>query len=84
MKTQIPYNSLEKNWMENVIKEDEIIKYMENGKDFINEHKIWEKIEKNKDPEPGRIRDIMRKSLAVETLMPDETAALLNVDDEDL
>lgn len=84
MKTQLSYDSSEKNWMENVIKEDEIIRFMENGKDFINEHEIWEKIQKNMAPEPKRIMDIMQKSLAVETLMPDETAALLNVEDEDL
>ncbi len=84
MNAKLSYDSTEKNWMKNVIKEDEITKYMENGKDFIDEEEIWKKIERNKAPEPQKVRDILQKSLAVETLEPDETAALLNVEDEEL
>ena len=73
-----------KSWIESRIKEDEITKYMENGKDFINDEEIWEKIEKNKNPDPSWIREIFQKSLEIETLTPDETAALINVDDLDL
>lgn len=89
MSVQLAYDlsKTEKEWMENVIKENESTRYMENGKDFINDEEIWEELRKNRKPEPQRIRDILRKSLAadiVEILKPDETAALLNVEDEEL
>lgn len=74
----------EKSWMDMVIKEGEITKYMENGKDFINDEEIWEKLRKNQNPDPSRIREILQKSLSIETLTPDETAALLNVKDPEL
>ncbi len=75
---------LEKSWIESVIKEEEITKYMDNGKDFINDEEIWEKLNQNENPEPSRIREIIAKSLSIETLEPDETAALLNVKDPEL
>ena len=84
MSAQIGLDSSELSWMKNVIKEDEITRYMVNGKDFIDDEEIWKKIKENRNPEPLKIRDILQKSLAVETLKPDETAALLNVEDEGL
>jgi 2-iminoacetate synthase len=74
----------EKTWMEKVIKEDEVTKYMDGGKDFINDEEIWEKLIDNSNPEPARIREIIQKSLSIQTLEPDETAALLNVKDPEL
>ncbi len=74
----------ETTWVENVIKEEEYRKYMNGGKDFINDDEIWNKIEKNKDPDPQKIRSILQKSLAIEILTPDEMAALLNVKDPQL
>lgn len=73
-----------KEWMEKRIKEDEVKRYMDNGKDFINDDEIWEKLEKHKNPDPKQVRDILQKSLAIETLTPDETAVLLNVKDPEL
>ena len=84
MNGQLALDSSEKNWMKSVIKEDEITRYMVNGKDFINDEEIWGRIERNRNPEPQKVRDILQKSLAVETLEPDETATLLNVEDEGL
>jgi 2-iminoacetate synthase len=78
------YDSTEKNWMGNVIRETEITRYLTGGKDFIDDGKIWDRIIGNKNPEHRRIGDILQKSLAIETLDPDETAALLNVEDEEL
>ena len=74
----------EKNWVDSVIKEEEIEKYIEDGRDFINDEAIWEKLKQNQNPEPSRIRDILQKSLSIETLLPDETAALLNLKDPEL
>ncbi|MEQ2130382.1 [FeFe] hydrogenase H-cluster radical SAM maturase HydG [Caldanaerobacter subterraneus KAk] len=74
----------EKKWMEGVIKEEQITRYLENGRDFIDDEEIWEKLRKNQNPDKQRIREIIQKSLEIETLEPDETAALLNVKDPEL
>ena len=71
-------------WAKNVIKQEEIDKYLINGKDFIDEDLIWEKLSKNSEPDKEYIRDIIKKSLSITRLDPDETAALLNVRDEEL
>lgn len=66
-------------WAKHVIVQKEIDKYLIEGKDFINEADIFDRLRKNINPDSGRIRDILQKSLSVTTLAPDETAALLNV-----
>lgn len=71
-------------WSKQVIKQDEIDRYLINGKDFIDEKEIMSKIENNKNPDKGFIRNIMDKALSIQTLSPDETAALINVKDEEL
>jgi len=72
------------NWIENIIKEDEITNFMENGKDFIDDEKIHQILKKNKNPDKNKVKDIIQKSLNIERLEPDETATLLNVEDKDL
>jgi 2-iminoacetate synthase len=67
-----------------IIKEDEIERYLDNGKDFINDEEIWEKINKHANPDPVQVREILAKSLAIETLEPDELAILINVKDPEL
>jgi 2-iminoacetate synthase len=57
---------------------------MKDGHDFINDEEIIRKIHENKKPDKSRVREIIKKSLAIERLDPDETAALLNVDDPEL
>ncbi|MDO9516274.1 MAG: [FeFe] hydrogenase H-cluster radical SAM maturase HydG [Syntrophales bacterium] len=84
MNANLACDSLEKSWIESVIREDEITRYLTDGKDFIDDGKIWGEITSNKNPDPQKIRDILQKSLAVETLDPDETAVLLNVEDKGL
>jgi len=71
-------------WVRNVIREDEITRYMENGNDFINEEEIERFLDRNKNVEARKVRDIIQKSLSIERLEPEETAALLNVQDDDL
>lgn len=73
-----------KEWSKSVVKQEEIDKYLINGKDFIDENLINEKLLKNKEPNKEYIRDIIKKSLSITRLDPDETAALLNVRDENL
>jgi 2-iminoacetate synthase len=73
-----------KTWASQVIKQEEIDKYLINGEDFIDEKEIFLQLKSNKNPDKQRIRDIMQKSLSIERLEPSETAALLDVEDEDL
>ncbi len=53
-------------------------------KDFIDDAKIWDLIEKGHNPDPREIREIIAKSKAKNRLEPEETAKLLNVSDPDL
>lgn len=71
-------------WAKQVIKQQEIDKYLINGKDFINENEIFRQLEANKNPDKQQIRDILQKSLEIERLDPHETASLLHVKDEEL
>ncbi|HHV16422.1 MAG TPA: [FeFe] hydrogenase H-cluster radical SAM maturase HydG [Gelria sp.] len=73
-----------KEWVQNVIKPEEIEKYLDNGKDFIDENYINETLLKKQRPEKSEIREIMAKSLELQRLEPEETAALLNCNDEEL
>ncbi len=70
--------------VENVIKRDEITRYYKNGRDFIDDDLIESQLEAGKNPDPGRIREILAKSMAIQTLDPTETALLLHVTDPDL
>lgn len=71
-------------WMQKVIKPEQYERYMDGGRDFINDEEIWEKLRKNANPEPSKVREIIAKSLSLERLEPDETATLLNVKDPEL
>ena len=71
-------------WADHVIKDNEIERYLEYGRDFISDDEIERLLRANRAPEPQRVRDILARSLALERLDPVETAALLNVEDEDL
>lgn len=71
-------------WIQQVIKEDEITKYLKNDRDFIDDDLIEKQIQDNKSPEKQKVRDIIQKALSIERLNPEETAALLNVTDDDL
>ncbi|MFW5959674.1 MAG: [FeFe] hydrogenase H-cluster radical SAM maturase HydG [Chitinivibrionales bacterium] len=71
-------------WAANVVKQDEIDRYLVGGEDFIDPALILEKIRNNTEPDGKRVRDIIEKALSIERLEPDETAALLNVKDPGL
>lgn len=68
-------------WIKKRVKKDQISKYMEAGKDFINDEEIVRKLNSNKNSEKLRIKDILQKSLEIKTLTLDETAALMGVED---
>ena len=86
MTTQTPTISSKsaRHYVDHFIKREQIAKYLDDGKDFIPDAAIIETVEREKNPDPVRIRDILDKSLQIETLTPDETAALLNVTDPEM
>ena len=71
-------------WMDRVIKPEEIEKYLINGRDFIDTEKIEKQLAGGVNPDPKYIRDIIAKSLDIQRLDPEETAALINVTDPEL
>ena len=68
----------------NPIKQDEIDKYLDNGKDFINEDQMTFFLQNKRSPDLRELKDILAKSLSVQTLSPQETVLLMNVRDPDL
>jgi len=73
-----------KTWSRERINREQITKYLNNGKCFIDDRIIEQKLELNNNPDAQKVRDILAKSLAIETLTPDETACLLAVEDKKL
>jgi 2-iminoacetate synthase len=70
-----------KQWAQQVIKQNEIDKYLEGGADFIVAQNLDQVLAKSVKPEPAAVRAIIAKSMAVETLELSEAAALLKVED---
>ncbi len=60
---------------------DQVHRYMSGDLDFINDEKIHEILSTAVVPSRRRVDEILAKSLAVETLSPEEAAALLRVED---
>ncbi|MBD3277401.1 MAG: [FeFe] hydrogenase H-cluster radical SAM maturase HydG, partial [Candidatus Aegiribacteria sp.] len=77
-------NTEERSWIESVVKQDEIDRYLKNGRDFVDEELIWNQLEKTRDPSNSMIREIISKSAELERLEPRETAALLNCRSDEL
>ena len=71
-------------WISERIKPEQIRKYLDGNNCFINEHEIEQKLLSSRKPEPGKIKDILQKSLQIETLTSEETEYLLNVSDRDI
>lgn len=68
----------------NIARDEEIRKYQTGGEDFIPDVEIKTHLANAINPDPVRVREILAKSLAVETLTPEETATLIHVQDPDL
>ena len=49
-----------KDWTASVIKQAEIDKYLDGGRDFIDEEQIFADIEKHKNPDKQQVRDITK------------------------
>ncbi len=76
--------SMIRNWTANRIQRDEVAKYLKDGRDFIDDDRIVSELKANTAPDPVRVREILAKSLSIQTLSGEETAALLHVIDPDL
>jgi len=79
-----PAPELEKGWKDTVIRREEIERYFSDGADFINDHLIEAFLAREVRPEPARVRAIIDKARTIETLLPEDTAALLNLQDPGL
>jgi len=71
-------------WTHSRINDNEITRYLDGGKDFINDAAIERLLEVNRNPDPQTVRDILDQSRALHRLEPAQTATLLNVEDEEL
>ncbi len=71
-------------WITSRIKRDQIDKYLDHGKDFVDDGKIWEKINSAAKPSTAQVRSILQRSLAIQTLTPEELALLIRVQDPEL
>jgi 2-iminoacetate synthase len=71
-------------WIKDKIKPEQIEKYLDGGREFIDRAAIERALAANANPDPKRVREILAKSLAIETLTPEETACLLHVEDPQL
>ncbi|WP_297091049.1 [FeFe] hydrogenase H-cluster radical SAM maturase HydG [uncultured Draconibacterium sp.] len=52
--------------------------------DFINEAKIWEALEANKNPEPSRIKEVLQKAAEMKGLNADDVAVLTCISDPEM
>ena len=68
-------------WIADRIKQDQIDRYLDQGHDFIDDGAIWKKIESAGEPDAPAVRAILSRSLAVQTLTPEELALLIRVQD---
>ena len=71
-------------WIRSRIKPQQVEKYLDSGRCFIDEAAIQRALDANTASDAAMVEDILAKSLAIETLSPEETATLLNVKDESL
>jgi len=66
-------------WIAERIKQDQIDRYLDQGRDFIDDGEIWRKIETAAEPDAAAVRAILERSLAIQTLTPEELATLIRV-----
>ncbi len=73
-----------KTWVKQRIKNEQIDKYLSQGKNFIDPDKINEMLAKSKNPDKQSVLAILKKSMQVKSLSALETAILLNVIDPEM
>ncbi len=68
-------------WKDSRIVREQIERYQRDGRDFIDDAAIERALRETPEPDAQRVRDILAKSEAVNTLTIEETAALMKVRD---
>lgn len=71
-------------WVNKVIKPEEYERYLVDGKDFIDDDKIWHQIETSQEPSRERVREILARAFDIKTLTPEELATLIKVKDPEV
>jgi 2-iminoacetate synthase len=71
-------------WINGRVKASEIEKYLDGGKSFINPGSIEKELALSEEPRSSQVRDILAKSLSIETLSIQEAGALMRVRDQEL
>ena len=71
-------------WIKSRIKQDQIDRYLDQGRDFIDDVAIWQKISSATKPSAAQVREILARSLEVKTLSPDDLAVLIKVEDPEM
>ena len=73
-----------KDWIRGVIKSEENSRFLQSGKDFINDELLSNALINNQKATKEEIRAIIQKAKNIQSLTIDETAKLLFVTDNDL
>jgi 2-iminoacetate synthase len=68
-------------WQKNLIKQDEIDRYLIDGKDFIDDDAIEADLAKNRGASPERVRAILKKAHDIKLMEASDVAALVTVTD---
>ncbi|HPS44793.1 MAG TPA: [FeFe] hydrogenase H-cluster radical SAM maturase HydG, partial [Treponemataceae bacterium] len=68
-------------WQKNLIKQDEIDRYLIDGKDFIDDDAIEADLAKNRGASPERVRAILKKAHDIKLMDASDVAALVTVTD---
>lgn len=71
-------------WHDHRIRQDQIDKYLVNGKDFIDDAALQALLASTVAPDARRVADILDKAYAIKALSLEETAQLLAVTDPEL
>ncbi|MDD2709123.1 MAG: [FeFe] hydrogenase H-cluster radical SAM maturase HydG [Verrucomicrobiae bacterium] len=73
-----------KTWEAERIRQDQIDRYLKRGRDFIPDDEIEARLAGAVCPDASWVREILAKAMEIQTLSPDETAALLAVRNPEL
>jgi 2-iminoacetate synthase len=71
-------------WASQVIREDEIDRFLVDGRDFVDDALIDRLLAEASEPDPVQVRELAAGAVSGATLTPEQTAILLRVRDEDL
>jgi len=71
----------ERDYVARFVRQDQVAKYLPSEGDFIPEALIATTLAAHRQPDAAHVRALLAKSLAMQTLLPEETAELLHVTD---